>query len=141
MAHQPITPWRVAGMRRCSVGCSSLPLWGLWPRIGPGPRAPVLFPRHALHFLPFFVFSGIFGLCHPTASVLCLWDSSRLAGRSLVEASSLPAISVRAVSPIPITRCSICHKFVPVVTPLMRYRLSHLSSLVGSRECSFLRRP
>jgi hypothetical protein len=41
-------------------------------------------------------------------------SSSRLAGRSLVEASSLSAISVRAVSPIPITRCSFGHKFVPV---------------------------
>ena len=27
----------------CSVACSSLPHWELWPRIGPGQRAPVLF--------------------------------------------------------------------------------------------------
>ena len=123
----------------CSVGCGSLPHLGAVAAVNSADRARAKSPSPApplaqcATFSSFLFLSAYSGYATIYLCVLCLGDSSRLAGRSLVEASSLSAISVRAVFPIPITRCS----FAINLYPLIRYRLSHLSGLVGSRDCSF----
>ena len=117
--------WGMAG--GCSVGCGSSPPLGAVAAVNSADRArakspsPVSFSHPpplapCATFSSFLFLSAYSGYATICLCVLCLGDSSRLAGRSLVEASSLSAISVRAVSPIPITRCSFAINLYPLNT-------------------------